>query len=330
MATARASTKLARTSSFITSNTNHRSHAGALIIRDAQRERVSGARNFQILCRLNNGLSRHSHFHERSRRSQQHNGELGITSAFSSTPVHSKSQHTAALRAAELEPSNDPSEDLSNSVKRLMRHVPHPVAVITATDVSVNPEGGPNGWRGATVSSFNTVTLFPTPVVSFNIRKISSTYDAMRSSGLFNVHLLSEAIGATDIASKFASGNASSPFHDDDGEIESFAHLTDPVRTAPSSKLPPILQSRDEKGQLMVPFRLHCRYMGDKVVEVGDHVVLFGEVLQIFHDDNAFHGQAATLPKPCLVYVNGRYSRVDSHGHGIPFVQRRKIWTMPN
>lgn len=207
-----------------------------------------------------------------------------------------------------------------------MRHVPHPVAIITATDISSTSTGGQQNWRGATVSSFNSVTLTPAPVVSFNIKQISSTYDAIRSSGLFNVHLLSEANEATDVATKFASGNATSPFHTEDGEIESFAHLTDPVRTATSGKLAPILQSWDEEGQLMVPFRLHCRYMEDKTVEVGDHVVVFGEVSQVFYDDKAFHDRAATVPKPCLVYVNGRYSRVDAQGHiNVPFVQRRKM-----
>lgn len=299
-----------------------------LAIRNAQLDRAYGARTFQVLCRRNSGLGWKPHCDERRRRNPPYKGELGMNSASFSALAYSRSQHTAALPATELDNNNDHSEDLSKSVKRLMRHVPHPVAVITATDISVNPEGGPQGWRGATVSSFNTVTLSPAPVVSFNIRKISSTFDAMRSSGLFNVHLLSEALEATDIASKFASGNASSPFHDEEGEIESFAHLTDPVKTAPSSRLPPILQSRDEDGQLMVPFRLHCRFLGDKVVEIGDHVVLFGEVVQIFHDDNAFHDQPAILPKPCLVYVNGRYSRVDSHVHGIPFVQRRKLTIM--
>lgn len=330
MAATTASIKLARVSTLNLSGLRHHS-LGATKGRDLEQYRASGARNFQILCRLNSGLSRRKLFERDSlRRAQQKEEVSNITGFASSTTAQSKCQHTAAARSFEPENVNDTSEDLSSSVKRLMRHVPHPVAVITATDVTVNPEGGPEGWRGATVSSFNTVTLSPKPVVSFNIRKISSTFDAMRSSGLFNVHLLSEAIEATDIASKFASGNASSPFHDEDGEIESFAHLTDPARTAPSSKLPPILQSRDEDGHLMVPFRLHCRYLSDKVVEVGDHVVLFGEVLQIFHDDNAFHGQGSTAPKPCLVYVNGRYSRVESHASGVPFVQRRKIATAPN
>lgn len=230
---------------------------------------------------------------------------------------------SSSAKHQEFKPGDPQSRDLQKSVKQVMRHIPHPVAVITATDISSHPTGGEQGWRGATVSSFNSVTLTPVPVVSFNIKQISSTYDAIKSSGVFNVHLLSEAVESTGVAIKFASGNASSPFHTEDGEIESFAHLTDPVRTASSGKLAPILQSWDDKGQLMVPFRFHCRYLGDKTVEVGDHVVVFGEVSQVFHDDNAFHDQAATLPKPCLVYVNGRYSRVDAHGHSVPLVQRR-------
>ncbi|KAK5050419.1 hypothetical protein LTR84_003700 [Exophiala bonariae] len=331
MATTVVSAKLARASRVNSSRLRPHSLLGVLRGCECDFNGAPGARTFQILCRLNSGLSRPTPSRNNGSRNHQHHGALVQTNTIlSGAPKYSRSQHTAPATSLEKEHNTKTSEDLSNSVKRLMRHVPHPVAVITATDVSVNPEGGSEGWRGATVSSFNTVTLSPKPVVSFNIRKISSTFDAMRSSGLFNVHLLSEAIEATDIASKFASGNASSPFHDEEGEIESFAHLTDPARTAPSSKLPPILQSRDENGHLMVPFRLHCRYMPGKVVEVGDHVVLFGEVLQIFHDDNAFHGQGSSAPKPCLVYVNGRYVRVESHSSGIPFVQRRKFATAPN
>ncbi|KEF54352.1 uncharacterized protein A1O9_09518 [Exophiala aquamarina CBS 119918] len=321
MATVWASTKLAGIRSGVCNATQFRGFS----IRNAQVERAYGARKLQILCRRNSSPNRNSRCHGGRRNGIQYDG---ITSPGFPASTALRSQHTAALPATDLDGSNNDPEVLSHAVKQLMRHVPHPVAVITATDISMSSEGGPQGWRGATVSSFNTVTLFPTPVVSFNIRKISSTFAAMRSSGLFNVHLLSEATEATDIASKFATGNASSPFHDEEGEIESFAHLTDPVRTALSSKLPPILQSRDGMGRSMVPFRLHCRFMGDKVVEIGDHVVLFGEVVQIFHDDNTFHDQPAILPKPCLVYVNGRYTRVDSHFHVTPFVQRRKITTI--
>ncbi|EXJ78120.1 hypothetical protein A1O3_09281 [Capronia epimyces CBS 606.96] len=190
-----------------------------------------------------------------------------------------------------------------------MRHVPHPVAVITATDLSLSPEGGPKAWRGATVSSFNTVTLLPRPVISFNIKKLSSTFDAIRSSGHFYVHLLSEdAAEAHQIASKFTKGNASYPFHDDNGELESFALVS---HVEPNlKKMPPILHFENEAGDLVVPFRLHCRFLEDKLVEIGDHVVLFGEVDHVFHDVGAFYDQSPETPISCLAYVDGSYCRV--------------------
>ena len=249
-------------------------------------------------------------------------------SACFSTAVALNAQSPINAQGTRSAEQSNSTNQLSDSVKRLMRHVPHPVAVITSTDLSASPDGGPEGWRGATVSSFNTVTLYPDPVVSFNIREISSTYDAIRNSGIFNIHLMSETSEAMDIASKFAGGNASAPFHDDEGELERYARLTNPTQTASSGRLPPILQSWNEAGHLVVPLRLQCHFMEDKTVQIGDHVVLFGKVAQIFHDENAFHDQAASRPKPCLVYVNGRYSRVDSHSQRVPFVQLRKITTI--
>lgn len=190
-----------------------------------------------------------------------------------------------------------------------MRHVPHPVAVITATDLSLSPDGGPEGWRGATVSSFNSVALLPQPVVSFNIKKISSTFDAIRSSGQFYVHLLSEdADEAHRIASKFTKGNASYPFHDDSGELERFAlvsHVQPDLK-----KMPPILHFENESGDLVVPFRLHCRFLKDKVVEIGDHVVLFGEVDHVFHDVGASYDQSPDSLVSCLAYADGSYCRL--------------------
>ncbi|KAJ4522693.1 hypothetical protein HRR83_001183 [Exophiala dermatitidis] len=223
----------------------------------------------------------------------------------------------AANKANSSEPTRADSKlqgfELSDAVRRLMRHVPHPVAVITATDVGISPEGGPRGWRGATVSSFNTVALLPRPVVSFNIKKISSTFDAIRSSGHFYVHLLSEeADEAHRIASKFTKGNASYPFHDDSGELERFALVNAEVQqqTAGTKPMPPILHFENDAGDLVVPFRLQCRYLHDKIVEIGDHVVLFGEVDHVFHDVAAFRDQSPDHPIPCLAYVDGSYCRV--------------------
>ncbi|EXJ88500.1 hypothetical protein A1O1_05430 [Capronia coronata CBS 617.96] len=233
----------------------------------------------------------------------------GRRSYGTSPPQQSGTAKRTAELDSELESSTSQPGDLSDAVRRLMRHVPYPVAVITATDLSHSPEGGPEGWRGATVSSFNTVALLPRPVVSFNIKKISSTFDAIRSSGHFYVHLLSEdADEAHKIASKFTKGNASYPFHDDSGELESFALVSD-VRPD-LKRMPPILHFEKESGDLVVPFRLHCRFLQDKLVEIGDHVVLFGEVDHVFHDVGAFYDQSSDTPISCLVYVDGSYCRV--------------------
>ena len=61
-----------------------------------------------------------------------------------------------------------------------MRRVPYPVAIITATDPSGRPDT--SAFRGMTVSSFNTVTLSPRPVISFNVRRPSETLNALLAS----------------------------------------------------------------------------------------------------------------------------------------------------
>ncbi|EXJ56577.1 hypothetical protein A1O7_06921 [Cladophialophora yegresii CBS 114405] len=183
-----------------------------------------------------------------------------------------------------------------------MRHVPHPVAVITSTDIAVSPEGAPTAWRGATVSSFNTVTLRPTPIVSFNITKQSSTYDAIKSSGLFNVHLLSCSSSSSSIAGRFSRGNASSPFHVEDGSLATWAgeqHMNAP---APSHLGPQIgRKSPIIKSPLQAVLR--CKHIAQKTVEIGDHVVIFGEVVEKY--DELHHLEEASV---WLYYVNGKYS----------------------
>jgi flavin reductase (DIM6/NTAB) family NADH-FMN oxidoreductase RutF len=192
-------------------------------------------------------------------------------------------------------------------VRRLMRLVPHPVAVITATDPSASTSGDVSqGWRGATVSSFNTVTMTPFPIVSFNIKRQSATFTAIENAGAFNVHLLNGTPQAEDIATKFASGNASAPFHDEDGQVARFAK-----QDAEAKDAPPIIQAETSagKGDAVTAFRFRCDYMSDKTVEIGDHVVVFGEVSAVEDPETQSVTQGSD-PRPCLVYVDRRYCRV--------------------
>ncbi|KAI1627135.1 flavin reductase like domain-containing protein [Exophiala viscosa] len=200
---------------------------------------------------------------------------------------------------------------IADKVRRVMRKIPHPVAIITATDTTASPSGGPEAWRGATVSSLNTVTLSPYPVISFNINKISSTLDAIYATGHFNVHFLSSSPQGKMIASKFARGNASSPFYDEHGELEPFVRQLE-AGPAPSPVSPPIIRPRFPGKPVAVPLRLHCTLMQSKVVEIGDHLVVFGRVIRTFYQNDHFDRDTAG-ETPILVYANGDYNRCERY-----------------
>lgn len=112
-------------------------------------------------------------------------------------------------------------------VRSIFRSVAHPVAIVTALapesagdsiGVSDGSFGGTqvgNEWedalkpmRAMTISSLNTVSLDPTPVISFNVRVPSSTWDAIRVRRHFRVALLRATERGSEIAKLFSKGDA--------------------------------------------------------------------------------------------------------------------------
>ena len=181
-------------------------------------------------------------------------------------------------------------------VRNLMRLVPHPVAIITSTE-PLPSEHVSDKWRGATVSSFNTVTFTPEPIISFNIKRQSATFTAILKSKLFNVHLLNEGSEAERIAAKFASGNEGRPFHNEASMIEKFVRQSEDIGNEKTMK-PPVIQ-----GGGATTFRFLCEHLDDKTVDIGDHVVILGRVVEV----EEFETSSA---QPCLVYVDRKYGRV--------------------
>jgi len=118
-----------------------------------------------------------------------------------------------------------------------MRKVIHPIAIVT----SQSPKGV---LRGLLVSSFNTVSLHQStnPIVSFNIKRPSSTYDAIAASGAFDLSIP----WSVDLARDFAAG-------------------TYPGKPGDSLK----------NGRV---FGFRCRWMEDKSVTIADHVIIVGQV----------------------------------------------------
>ena len=184
-----------------------------------------------------------------------------------------------------------------------MRLVAHPVAIITSTDLA-SPGPVTEQWRGATVSSFNTVTFTPEPIISFNVKRQSATFTALTNSKLFNVHLLSDGAEAERIATKFASGNVGKPFHNEEMEVESFIRRSGGPLEEAVGKPPVIHSGGDVKNEVSgAAFRFLCAHMHDKTVDIGDHVVVFGRVIEV-EEFGLSDG------RPCLVYVDRKYGRV--------------------
>ncbi|WP_439678565.1 flavin reductase family protein [Embleya sp. MST-111070] len=132
--------------------------------------------------------------------------------------------------------------------RAMMRGFPTGVAVVTTTD----PDGRP--W-GMTCSSVCSVTLEP-PTLLVCLRAASPTLAALRRRGAFAVNLLHDDAQAT--AELFASGTPD--------RFERVEWYADPDHESPHL-------AADAHAVA------DCRV--DRTLPVGDHVVVFGEVLGI-------------------------------------------------
>jgi flavin reductase (DIM6/NTAB) family NADH-FMN oxidoreductase RutF len=185
--------------------------------------------------------------------------------------------------------------EISGQVRKAMRSVPQPVSIITSTDIST----GRPVFRGATISSFNTVTIEPTTIVSLNIKRPSSTFDAIESSGYFLVHLLKADKTTSELANAFTKGNSADHFR----KLKKVSQARLPQafgQAATVSAGPPLIEGYSSPGCLL------CRYLPQKTVRLGDHVVVFGIVDRVTKELNKLEDSGIT----CLAYANGQYGCV--------------------
>lgn len=148
-----------------------------------------------------------------------------------------------------------------------MRLVPHHLTAI----VSIDPSSPlPSGLL---VSSFNTVTLSPIPMVSFNIKLPSSTYTAIRASRSFTASAINSAPTARMLV---------------DGRPD---HVV-----ATSGRL--------KMGAGGV-WWMRCTWVPEKSMEVGDHMIVVGEVMETGKYGEGGEGRV-------VVYLNGGYRSLDS------------------
>lgn len=252
-------------------------------------------------------------------------------SRISTRCLSSSSSKNNQQSPTDTEPS---SVSISDQVRLLMRRVPYPVAIITSTDPS--EPNTPRGFRGMTVSSFNTVSLRPDPIISFNVRRPSETLTALQSSGRFLVHLLAADQAPACLARDFSRGNHKLSIASGESEFEFVPHTPTPVeeeagveipstersgqqRPSPSpSPLPlPLLRrkadlaaSTKENSKPAFPFVFEC-LLHPQNVTVADHTIVVGTVVRALSSDGQVEGSGATTSFSaedlCLTYANTHF-----------------------
>ncbi|KAF4466675.1 molecular chaperone [Fusarium albosuccineum] len=173
-----------------------------------------------------------------------------------------------------------------------MRLLPHSVVVCT----SHQPGDGP---RAMTMSSFTSLTLTPTPLVTFNIATPSRTLDAIRASGGFNVHVLAGDERGARVANHFTRGNVGGHALE---ELEGLGYSYPATELQKQGKEAPVLSGEG------VMFALRCRVLQDApekgLVRVRDHVIVVGEVVEMVRMESEEEEEFG------LVYADRRYRQV--------------------
>ncbi len=181
---------------------------------------------------------------------------------------------------------------LPEQLRTLLRRVTNAVVVCTAAappslpaDAETPAAAAPPAVVGLTMSSFTSLSLAPTPLVTFNIALPSRTEAAIAASRAFAIHVLAGDETGAAVADAFRLGNAE-PANVLDGLRAAGCVLAAPARSggAPELRGPGVLSV------------LRCRVLDEApssgMVRVRDHVVVLGEVLDICteagRDANAF------------------------------------------
>jgi len=199
-------------------------------------------------------------------------------------------------------------ERRAQDMKTALRVLTHSVVLITSKHPGLDESPGAATMKsralaissGVTVSSFNSVTLHPRPIISFNLRVPSRTWDAIKASQRFCVHVLTATPDGAAIAHAFTQ-----PY---ERAEEPFERLTRAGYTVNSrvhggtmSASPPTL------GRKGVAALLQAKVLGGKEVVIGDHVIVVAEVTSVFLRE-AGEGEKAELG---LAYARRGY-----RGHG--------------
>ena len=202
--------------------------------------------------------------------------------------------------------SDSPATDvpLGQQVRKIMRHVAHPVGIATSLSTARRVP------VGATISSFNTVSLEPDTVVSIHLKLPSSTYEAIQDSGGFNLHILREGRRGAFLADLFTKGNSDAAFQLLRQDLD---YVPGQTSSSTSTSFPKLTGKSNNLLDNPVLSILECQSKDDLTVRVGDVAVVFGSVKAVHDYDRASPPESGNR---CLIYVDGTYGRSRKHHEG--------------
>ncbi|KGQ05591.1 hypothetical protein BBAD15_g9189 [Beauveria bassiana D1-5] len=219
----------------------------------------------------------------------------GTTDNVSSRGFRPSASHASSWHVA---PPSPPTTDLKapkpppEQLRAVMRLLSQSVVVCTSAGHDKIP-------RAMTMSSFTSLTLKPTPVITFNVATPSRTLDSIQASRSFNIHVLSGDSSGAAVADHFTRGNEGADVFAGLEDVVLEQSAEDSTALAPP---PPLLRG---KGVVHV---LRCRLLEDEpvrgLIRVRDHMIVVAEVVEMIPgvESNEFG----------LAYADRKYRQVGS------------------
>ncbi|KAK6361173.1 hypothetical protein TWF730_004917 [Orbilia blumenaviensis] len=231
-----------------------------------------------------------------------------------------------------------PYMPISEQLRVQMRRVLYPLTLVTAYS---NPDD-PQTWHGMTISSFNTVSLDPVPLISFNVKFPSTTGQLILDRELFVVNVLCQHIHSAKLCALFNSRppvKASEVKNEDDlprrdgsDGLRAIHEVPTPyvIKQMANQKMEPKFRPTSGPFKDMPVYRtgygirlipnvllasLGCQLR--KVVTAGDHRIIIAEVMDVYGavgdrpaERRRFHLQGERLEREMAqTYRNGKYVR---------------------
>jgi flavin reductase (DIM6/NTAB) family NADH-FMN oxidoreductase RutF len=216
--------------------------------------------------------------------------EMKVSPASASTVTSGQTEDAAASKdnnnEAERQDNGQSGEQRGDYLRSALRQLTQPVALVTSIMPanSVN-DASPGGPRGVTVSSFCTVTLQPEPIISFNLRVPSRTWDAIKTSRDLQVSLLTASPEGAAAAHAFTL-----PYERPYEPFERLESLGASVRT---------LSGRHGRPHFVwdkaIYARVNANLLSNQCICVGDHMIVVAKVNHVRLNESSTHADAGAL-----------------------------------